>query len=420
MARASFKLKKSVESRVGSTRTLIVPGCRVLALTVLCCLSALGGAAQDQDVLCRAGNGSFQAKLESTGVTVQVRASRNGELATRGCDAVLSWSNKNLTVATNAAQVDVDEFGGDVGLGGPVVAFQVKKNEADCCREYQVYSLTEPPRLLQKITGGESFSAADTDLDGRVEIWTDDAAATNGIEGLTLGELVPPPIILRFSRGKLLDVSGEFVSYSDADIAKLRTQLNKDDLQNFKDSSGKLLPENRLSTERWHELRRVKARVLGIVLGYLYSRREQQAWDALAEMWPASDIGRVREELLTARARGISARTAGVSAGRSSLRKKHTPVFDATGGSFRGRPEVVPPRAILLTRPALIGRTDLSESTLELVIDSAGKVRSVEPAGKDTVDPTLMDAASEWKFIPALKDGRAVASRMRLSVSLKQ
>jgi hypothetical protein len=62
-----------------------------------------------------------------------------------------------------------------------------------------------------------------------------------------------------------------------------------------------------------------------------------------------------------------------------------------------------------------------AELLLDLVIDSAGKVRSAEPAGKvKWVDPELINAASTWKFIPAFKDGRPVASRLRLDVSLKQ
>jgi outer membrane biosynthesis protein TonB len=61
------------------------------------------------------------------------------------------------------------------------------------------------------------------------------------------------------------------------------------------------------------------------------------------------------------------------------------------------------------------------ELLVDLVIDSAGKVRSAEPAGKvKWVDAELINAASGWKFVPAFKDGRPVACRLRLTVSLKQ
>jgi len=60
-----------------------------------------------------------------------------------------------------------------------------------------------------------------------------------------------------------------------------------------------------------------------------------------------------------------------------------------------------------------------AELLLDLVIDSAGKVRSAEPAGKTKwADADLLRATEEWKFIPALKGNRPVACRSRLAVSL--
>ena len=100
-------------------------------------------------------------------------------------------------------------------------------------------------------------------------------------------------------------------------------------------------------------------------------------------------------------------------------------IFDAIGESASGKLEVTPPAPIMLRRPPLVGTPDKdllqSELLLELVIDSAGKVRSAEPAGKaQSVDAVLIHAVNGWKFIPAFKAGRAVASRMRLAVSLRQ
>lgn len=394
----------------------------VTGIAILCSFVGIGVdcIAQDQDVLCSAGNGSFQAQFEASGVAVRVGAARNGELATRSCEAVLGWKKQTLTVATNVAQIDIDEFGADVGLGQPVVAFQVKTSEKNCCREYRIYSLREHPQLLRTITGGESFNAADTDLDGRVEIWTDDAAVVDGFESLTFGELVPPTIVLRFSRGKLRDVSGEFQSDFDDQISKLRREISQDELRSFKGSEGKLSGDNKLSAEQVHKLRRVKGKVLGIAWAYVYSGREQQAWDTLAAMWPASDIPRIRTAILNTWQKGVKAQTNGSTAD-SKKRQKRVTIFDAIGRS-RGKPEVISPEGILLTRPASTETPGVTaaESVLDLLIDSAGKVRSVERSGKGTIDHALVEAAAGWKFIPALKDGRAVACRMRLSVSLRQ
>jgi hypothetical protein len=62
-----------------------------------------------------------------------------------------------------------------------------------------------------------------------------------------------------------------------------------------------------------------------------------------------------------------------------------------------------------------------TESTLELVIDSAGKVRSVEVRGNvQAIDEGLIKSTSNWKFIPAYNAGEPVASRILLGVSLKR
>jgi hypothetical protein len=136
------------------------------------------GIAQGHEVLCRDGAGTLQA--EFSGVTVRVGASRIGGLSTRTCEATLRWDQQTVIVAADAAQIDLDAFGVDLGLGTPAAAFQVKNSASQCCVEYELYSLEKHPRLVRTITGGDFFRAADTDLDGRVEIWTTDASAVNG------------------------------------------------------------------------------------------------------------------------------------------------------------------------------------------------------------------------------------------------
>jgi hypothetical protein len=382
--------------------------------------------AQGRDVVCSNGSGNFEAEFH-TGVKLRLGAARKTAtgLATRLCEATLGWDKQEIMVTTRAAQLDVDAFGADLGVGVPVVTFQVKQSDTECCLAYQIYSLEKPPGLLRAITGGSFFSASDTDLDGRVEIWTDDAAAVDGFENLAGGELdFAPTIVLRFEHNHLLDVSSEFRIDFDQKIAKLRGELDSEDLRHFKNSDGKLASTGRFSPEQLHRLRGVKIKVLEIAWSYLYSGREPEAWLALRDMWPASDVQRLRIALLDLWAHGIHARVDGTSSGVSAGRKKRAMVFDTTQGSERSRSEIIPPQPILLRQPAPAaseqGLTD-SELLLDLLIDSAGKVRSVEPAGNTkSADPDLLMAARGWKFVPASKDGRAVASRLRLAVSAKR
>src|SRR5579872_2831389 len=128
--------------------------------------------ARAYDVLCRNGNTAFEAYFH-TGVQVNVGPPTRAALSARTCRAVLSWGDKELVVAKDAAEIDLDLFGVDPGIGNPVAAFQVKETEAECCMTYKIYSLEEPPRLLGVLRGGGYFRGVDTNLDGHVEIWTD-------------------------------------------------------------------------------------------------------------------------------------------------------------------------------------------------------------------------------------------------------
>jgi hypothetical protein len=405
-----------------------------LALFSLSFLTASVCQAQIHDVICRDGAGDFDTEFH-TGVRVHVGAARNGELATRVCEATLSWTNQNLVITAAAAQLDVDALGVDLGLAVPVVAVQVKKSTPECCMEYRIYSLRTPPVLLRTITGGEFFSAADTDLDGRVEIWTDDAASVEGFERLLLSDLdFTPPIVLRFVRGRLLDVSSEFQPYFDQKIAEERAKLNPQDLSDFKGSDGRLASTVAFPPNRLFHLQRVKAKALEIVWSYLYSGREQEAWRALADMWPPADVDRIRAAILDARARGIHAQVDGVSNAIPSGREIRAKIFDATTivAAMPGvtpkdvtpKIEITPPKPILMLRPPPVTAFEValaqSESNLKLVIDSAGKVRSAEMMGDAQVDEGLMNSTSKWKFIPAFSADQPVASRIFLGVSLKR
>src|SRR6266478_5318017 len=130
--------------RVQSAPVRFRHGAVALALFLLPCATASVCHAQSHDVICRDGAGDFDAEFR-TGVKVHVGAARNGELATRVCEATLSWNKQHLVIAASASQLDVDAFGVDLGVGAPVVAFQVKKSNADCCMVYKIYSLQEPP-----------------------------------------------------------------------------------------------------------------------------------------------------------------------------------------------------------------------------------------------------------------------------------
>jgi hypothetical protein len=424
-------------SRAFPSRALL-PAAFFCAASILC-------HGQMHPATCHDGSGKYQEKF-STGVTVSVGAVRNGQLSARACEARLTWSNQELLAVPDAWEVDVDLLGADVGLGAPVVAFKIKKSDIDPQSVYQLYSLKKPPLLLRTLTGGSSYSAADTDMDSLVEIWTDDARAVDGFENLPLASLdFAPAVVLRFEDRQLLDVSSQFLSHYDSQIAEVRSHLDVQELSDFRNSTGTLSMNIVLPGDQLHRLMRTKIKVLEIVWSYLYSGREQQAWHELAGMWPAADYDRIRAAILEARGRGILKETDGVSLQPSHwFLKKRSPAFvfeeanetpqetpDPGSGRFASVQSQVhaaanptadtKPKSILLQRqPPSSGQEALPKSNelVDLVIDVAGKVHSAKSAGSTSKD--LLDDAAGWNFIPAFKSGHPVASHLRLQVGYMQ
>ncbi len=410
-------------------------------LILTCCLAALVHSGEAQDAVCSGGFGSFKSGF-ATGVTVSVGSVHKSEFAARACRANLDWQKQNLQVEPAAYQVDVDAMGIDLGLGSPVVAFQIQRTDIDRLATYKIYSLKTPPRELRTISGGDDYSAADTDLDGRIEIWTHDAAAVSGFENIPLHALdFPPVIVLRFEQKKLIEVSSEFVSEFDRQITALRTQLNSQDLKEFKSSNGTLSTTSFVPPDELHRLITTKTKVLEIVWAYVYSGREPEAWKALSDMWPPSDLERIRAAILRARAQGIRSQVDGVSERPpdSFRKKKKVMIYDriSEADASQGNPlswDYTPgasgptktehtfeadsfPIPILLRRspPAETSTAALrTEVTVNLVIDAAGKVRSANAVGN--ADEDLLRYTENWKFIPAFKNGRPVASRLQTSV----
>jgi hypothetical protein len=397
-------------------------------------------AAQNRSMLCKQGDGKFAAAFP-TGVTVSVGASMSGDFEQRTCDATLSWGKDNLSVAAGAASVDIDALGTDLGVGSPMVAFQIKKSDSPRMT-YAVYSLQKPPHLVRTITGGDYFRAADTNMEGRAEIWADDGAALDGFDGLAREDFdFAPSVAFRFERNRLMEVSSEFASHYDEEIAAARAQLNPATLAAFKSSDGKTPPS------RQNPLRATKARVLEIVFAYLYSGRDEKAWEALNQMWPAADEPRIRALMENVYAHGVRSQADGTEAASRDAGKRHAYVYDTPGSVVEqkiltlgahadlaqnqadmhekqqkgGAISDTTPQAILLRVEVETGAEPVfpkDGAVLDIVVDCAGKVQSTTPIGD--VDASVIRAASGWKFIPAFKDGHAVASRMRMAVSLGQ
>ena len=274
----------------------------LLAFVALC---PQASRSESREPVCQNGVGSFTATA-SSGVSVYVGPRKVHGFASRDCESILSWQGQQLIAIPRAWRLDVDGMDIDLGLGVLVLALEFKTAETDRSTTYRIYSLAKPVRLLREITGGGSFSAADADLDGHVEIWASDAAAIAGLEDIPLDAFdSPPTAVLRFEKRRLVDVSVEFQNDFDGQIAKLRSQIDPKLSIAFKSGDKESSPG---SSEYSHQLALTKIRVVEIVLAYLYSGREAEAWRTLGDLWPTADYGRIKAVLAAAHARGLSAR----------------------------------------------------------------------------------------------------------------
>jgi hypothetical protein len=414
---------------------------RFCACMVFACFAmVLGrGSEAQEEPLCSAGFGSFKSDFH-TGVNVSVGAVKQAGFAGRMCSAKLEWEQQELVVAPSAYEVDLDAMGIDLGLGAPVATFQIRPTELDRFATYKIYSLKKKPQELRSITGGDDYSAADTDLDGKVEIWTHDAAAIDGFDNISFRSLeFPPTVVLRFEQKKLIEVNTEFLPEFDKQITALRAELNARDLGEFKQSNGTLVSASFVPVDQQQRLLKTKTKILEIVWSYFYSGREEDAWKALHEMWPEADAERVRTFMMQARARGIRAQVEGVSDRPPRSRLKKALVYDRLSGtdSEHENPlsaDYAPgmsgpskgehlfeadtfPIPIMLRRPPPEKSSEgapTAEVTVDLVVDAAGKVRSAKAEGK-TPDE-MVSYTESWKFIPAFKGGKPVATHLQMGV----
>ncbi|MGB6725162.1 MAG: hypothetical protein WBE74_04605 [Terracidiphilus sp.] len=420
------------------------------ALLAFLTLIPLACNGQNRDAVCRNGDGSFSAKSPD-GVVVFVGNRKVEGFGSRDCQATLSWKDQQLTVVPHAWQLDVDAIDLDLGLGAPLLALQITPTDIDRTSTYQIYSLSQPPHLLREITGGDNYAAADTNLDGHVEIWTHDAQAIDGFENITLSSFdYPPTVVLRFEKRKLIDVSAEFTAEFDQQIAAVNARLTPEQLNAFKTSNGSLTGGLSAISNNLHQLIMTKKAVLEIVFAYLYSGREDQAGQTLRDLWPTADYDRTRAAIAAARSQGILRQVDGTeSVTRRPEIKHQIVVYQAPPdqGKQANSPSADPSSMSLGDDGLMVGTSQAADQTIayiadaalreihlslkasgdegdapldkpvmvHLVIDEAGKVQSIRFDG--AADPRIKKSTADWRFIPALKRGRPVACSLDYDIS---
>lgn len=211
------------------------------------------------------------------------------------CEATIT-SPKGRTAQLSEWALTVNQISGtDLnGDGKPDVVIEGYTGGERCCLNYTVVALTEPPRVLRKIET-RSPLAFEKQPDGSVIIRGEESTFDYFIIPHFAAAI--PPVFLKLEGNRLVNAGPQFREQYDKQIADAKSQLTQTDLDKFRQASY----HQKMFTDQIPTVHRV----LTIVLDYLYSGREAEAWKALDEFWPPSDRERVKNLIIERQHRGL-------------------------------------------------------------------------------------------------------------------
>jgi hypothetical protein len=182
------------------------------------------------------------------------------------------------------------------GDGRPSLVLRGYSGGAHCCWNYWILTPSRRPVLQKKIENQAHVQFADFNRNGLITLVAQDGSF-DYFDGLCHACTVFPDLYLRMQGDKIVDVSSEYRSRYDDEIKAARMKLIHEPLQNF--MAARYQDQMAVAGEN------VKPLVLTIVLAYLYSGREEQAWKALDEMWPPFDRQRIKKLIVETRGKGL-------------------------------------------------------------------------------------------------------------------
>lgn len=251
---------------------------------------------------CFNGVGAIERKVSGYTVRIDPVAGEHNEQA---CHAVLQSPDGQDAFAASDFGMEINPITGASVTNDGVrsLVFEGFSGGAHCCWTYWIVSLGSSPGLVKEIEN-QTGVAFEREKDGRVVLRTGDGAF-DYFDDLPHVASPMPLVLLAFEGHTLKDVGGQFIPIYDERIESARKQLSPERIEAFRSGSA---PTQKTGDDAMHWME-TKSLVLSIVLDYLYSGREQQAWNALDELWPANDRDRIAKLIVETRQSGILSRT---------------------------------------------------------------------------------------------------------------
>lgn len=206
------------------------------------------------------------------------------------CQAYLVDKAGHQTPLLGDWDVSVYEGSGEdiFGDGNSALVLEGFSGGAHCCYTYQLVDVAEKPVVLSPIENASPFFVFKDAASKQFRILTSDGAFSY-FDGMCFACGPFPRIVLRADDSGLHDVSADFVEQYDSEIALARAKIENGKIGKFEVA----------------DFNDAKAVVLEIIYSYLYSGREQQAWQTLDEMWPKADQERIKKLIVATRAKGL-------------------------------------------------------------------------------------------------------------------
>jgi hypothetical protein len=179
--------------------------------------------------------------------------------------------------------------------GSPDLVLEGYTGGAHCCYRYVVVSLTKEPRIVAEFDNNEPLLFFRDARDAKFKIRGADGAF-DYLDELCFACSPFPWVVLELEGTKLVNAGASFLPEYDKEIAEARKKWELSDGEAFRACEA---PATGDAKAKFQDARQL---VLTIVLSYLNSGREAQAWRALDQMWPPSDEKRIKRLILKARA----------------------------------------------------------------------------------------------------------------------
>ena len=242
--------------------------------------------------------GKYKVKL--------VSAADDDSDSQQSCAAYLVGPNGADRLLHEDAKVSILRSTGEdlFGNGNPGLILEGFSGGAHCCFTYVFADLGDSPRVLQDVTNQTGFYIFKDSNSGKYRILTWDGAFDYFDD--FCHACSPVPVVVLEPRGTgLRDVSREYITDYDEGIAKNRAAISPDKVKLLTAGDG---PSK--SDAVWGETEETRRAILEIVFAYLYSGREQLAWQTLDQMWPRNDVKRIKALIIDTKAKGILSQVA--------------------------------------------------------------------------------------------------------------